>query len=460
MFWGNASRPRSIGWLFRGNASLPRDNGWFFRDNASLPRSSGWFFQGNGLLPRSNGRLSRDNVSLPRSNGWLFWGNASLSRSIGWFFRGNASLLRGNGWFFWGNASRPRSNGRFFRGNASLPRGNGWFFRGNDSMPRSPCSIFWGNGHSSTRRDRCCKIKSQLDRSSLFGRRYIMRQFRVIAVLIVTLLPAAAHAQDGVVLKSLPIPVGTKYKLVRGSVTEMDMESTAAGKSMRGHMEEREAMSYSAEVLAANDVGETRLRVRFLQSDKTSRKPGADAPEKKVDPVAGKTYLVTAADGMPRVTSADGRAVSEEETKKVQATFSDLGHRDPVCAALVGRTLTPGEAVAVDPSVVRNSLRLEEGVKFEVDSLTVKLREVRKRKSMPVAVFDVAVRFHGGAEGGMSMALQASGTAEYGLNNCWVVQEETRGPMSIAGSAPGAGQQTVAMKGQGNVLSITRVDYP
>jgi hypothetical protein len=287
-----------------------------------------------------------------------------------------------------------------------------------------------------------------------------MRHLCVVVVLAAALFPATARADGSIVLKSIPIPPGTKYTSVHGSVMAMDMDSTAAGKSFRTHTEKREAMTYRAEVLAVNEVAETQLRVRFLQAEETNQKPGKDGPEKKVDPVAGKTYLVTAAGGPPTVTAADGRAVSDEERKKVQSAFSDLGHRDPVCAALVGRTLTPGEPISLDPSVVRAMMKVDAGDKVDVQDLTVTLREVRKRKSMPVAVFDVAIRIHsteGG--GGMTMALQAAGTVEYGLDNCWPVQEETKGPLAMSGSVVSKGQ-TIVMQGLGTALSILRMDYP
>jgi len=289
-----------------------------------------------------------------------------------------------------------------------------------------------------------------------------MRQLCVVALLTAVLLPATARADEGVVLKEIPLPIGTKYMVVHGSVTAMDVDSTAAGKSFRVHSEKREAMTYQAEVLAANDVAETKLRVRFLLAEETSQKPGKDASEKKVDPVAGKTYLVTAAaTGLPTVTTAGGRAVSDEEKKKIQSTFSDIGHRDPVCAALVGRTLKPGEVISLDPSVVREMMRMDEKEKVDVESLTVSLREVRKRKSMRVAVFNVGIRLHGDMEGqeSMKMTMQAGGTVEYGLDNCWAVQEETQGPITLSGSVVANGQ-TITMQGRGSVLSTLRMDYP
>jgi hypothetical protein len=286
-----------------------------------------------------------------------------------------------------------------------------------------------------------------------------MRHLCVVVVLAATLFPGTARAEGSVVLKSLPIPPGTKYTSVHGSVMAMDMDSTAAGKSSRTHTEKREAMTYRAEVLAVNAVGETQLRVRFLQAEETNQKPGKDGLKKKVDPVAGKTYLVTAAGGPPTVTAADGRAVSDEERRKVQSAFNDLGHRDPVCAALVGRPLTPGEAVSLDPSIVRAAMKVDAGETVDVQSLTVTLREVRKRKSMPVAVLDVAIRLNSSAEGGMAMALQAAGTVEYGLDNCWAVQEETQGPLGMSGSVVSEGR-TIVMQGRGTALSVLRVDYP
>ncbi|HEX3532556.1 MAG TPA: hypothetical protein VH988_36320 [Thermoanaerobaculia bacterium] len=288
-----------------------------------------------------------------------------------------------------------------------------------------------------------------------------MRQLCVVAVFTAALLPATVGADEGVVLKEIPLPVGTKYMVVHGSVTAMDVDSTAAGKSFRVHSEKREAMTYQAEVLAANDVAETKLRVHFLLAEETSQKSGKDASERKVDPVAGKTYLVTAAAGLPTVTAANGRAVSDEEKKKIQSTFSDIGHRDPVCAALVGRTLKPGKVISLDPSVVREMMRMDEKEKVDVESLTVSLREVRKRKSMRVAVFDVGIRIHGDMEGqeSMKMTMQAGGTVEYGLDNCWAVQEETQGPITLSGSVVANGQ-TITMQGSGSVLSTLRMDYP
>jgi len=284
------------------------------------------------------------------------------------------------------------------------------------------------------------------------------------AVLAAALLPAAVHADEGVVLKTRPMAPGTKYKSVQGTVMAMDVDSAVGGKSFRVHTEKREAMTYSAEVLAANDTAETRVRVRFLQAEETNQKPGKDAAgkaEKKVDPVAGKTYLVTATGGLPAVAAADGGPVSDEERKKVQSVLSDLGHRDPVCAALAGRTLKPGEAVTVDPSVVRALMKVDEGDKLDVETLSVSLREVRKRKSMPVAVFDVAAHLRGATEegGGMKLDMQVAGTVEYGLDNCWVVQEETLGPIGMSGSAQSEGR-TIVMQGRGTVRSIVRVYYP
>jgi hypothetical protein len=97
---------------------------------------------------------------------------------------------------------------------------------------------------------------------------------------------------------------------------------------------------YSSEVdldvLATNGAAASRVRVVFVTN--RSSYQGLDTPTS----IDGKSYIVDV--GEPRVSSAAGGSVSEDEAQRVLDVLPDLGTRGPVDEAMPDEPLAAGDA--------------------------------------------------------------------------------------------------------------------
>ena len=282
-----------------------------------------------------------------------------------------------------------------------------------------------------------------------------MRTVRACA-LALSLVPAALSAQDAVTLQNRPPQPGDTYKVITGGFIDFNM-TAALGNQVLGkrEMSMRLADSYRVEVLEADGMVPTRLRIRYYQAEAqmtTDRQPA----EKKVEPLAGKTFYVIAADGGARVLDEQERPVDEKTAESV-TDDANVGRPDPFCAFMAGRSLAVGERLEVSPDVAGPFLGTT-GDDEEVQHLSLTLREVTNLRGAPAALFEIQVKVLSAMEEDFAIAFHAAGLATVSVADCRPLSLEMTGPMSVAGRSREGGR-TLDLRGTGRVRAVMRREY-
>lgn len=281
-----------------------------------------------------------------------------------------------------------------------------------------------------------------------------MRTIRACAFAL-SLAPAL-YAADGVTLQHRPLQAGDVYKVTSGGFINMKMTASMGGRvSAPRDMGMRSAETFRVEVLEADGMGPTRLRVRYLQSE-------IDAPgnqeqfRKRAEAVAGKTFLVTASAEGPRVTDEKGRPVDAGAAKQV-ADDTLRVREDPFCRAMAGRPVALGETLDIAPEVAHSLLGNTENTE-EIEHISLKLREVTTLRGAPAAIFEVQVAMRSDMEDGSSMSVRAAGLATLSVNECLPLSVEISGPMTMAGRSEEQGR-TMDIRGSGQMRFVIRNEY-
>lgn len=282
-----------------------------------------------------------------------------------------------------------------------------------------------------------------------------MRSVRACA-LVLSLVPAALSAQGGVTLQNRAPQPGDAYKVVTGALIDFDI-SAALGERALGSraMSMRMAESYQVEVLEAEGMVPTRVRIRYFQSEgevSANREPAT----KKVEPVAGKTYYVIAAEGGARIVDDQERPVDAKMAADIAGDAS-VGKADPFCSFMAGRSLSAGETLEISPEVAGPFLG-STGDDQEVQHLSLTLREVTNLRGAPAAVFEMQVKMSSRMEDGTAMSFQAAGLAAVSVADCRPLSLEMSGPMTISGTSQQDGQ-TLSLRGAGRVKAVMRREY-
>ena len=281
-----------------------------------------------------------------------------------------------------------------------------------------------------------------------------MRPPCAFAVLL-ALAPAALEAADGATFHNRPLRAGDVYKMITGGLFDFTMSIATEGNVLGSQeMSTRVAENYRVEVLDANALAPTRVRVRYYQSEShTSTQQGP--AEKEVEPVAGETFVVTATESGPRVTDERGNPVDEKTAGQVAGDFSGLAEPDPLCKLLDGRTVALGEVLQLGPEFA-GLLGASSG-DDEVESFTLILREVAPRRGVR-GDFELQVQLASQQIEGATMSVQAAGLVTLSVDDCRPLSVEMAGPMTIAGTSQENGQ-TLTLRGTGRVKAVMRLEY-
>jgi hypothetical protein len=270
-----------------------------------------------------------------------------------------------------------------------------------------------------------------------------MRRLCVFALFV---LSSATWGAEGTAFHLRPPVPGSKTTVTSGGIMEIAFQGAPAGKTTRM----RNPEIYKTEVLEARDKAATKIRVHYLVSETNT-----DA-KRKVKPLAGKTYIVTAAGNGVEIVREGGGAPPKPELDSLKGEFGSLGKPDPLCAYLDGKTLAPGEGVN-DPSVLTSLLGsfLEGG---KVDSFAIQLREIHARRDgTPAGLFGFHVKASIPTEDGLQIAMSSGGTLEIALDPCRLLSMEMAGPAAVAGAIEVNGKQ-VSVLGSGttqvNILVV------
>lgn len=181
------------------------------------------------------------------------------------------------------------------------------------------------------------------------------------------------------------------------------------------------------EVLKVVEGNVRKARVFFPQS--RGKSPGGEKPgEEVVEPVEGKTYLVTRQGKLLLVTDTQGAIPPRAEFEIVYTSMQSLGLPNPLAKFLLGRTIHVGESIEVPQAIAASMLGF--GAELgEVKQFQLRLKELSTYEGDPCALFDAKIEVAGGAD--QPLHVEVAGPVVILTESCRTVVTELRGSLSM-----------------------------
>jgi hypothetical protein len=224
---------------------------------------------------------------------------------------------------------------------------------------------------------------------------------------------------------------------------EMQMVTTMRQGNQLGEKSRTSAINELRRVVRTTHVeaGQTvAVRVQYLEATKqvnaskggpSPQTPG-EAPEKKPQPVAGKTYLcqrLAGKDGGLHITDASGHIPPTDEYEIVAQQMEMLGRPNPLAEFLVGKSITVGQTIELPREVAGKIFSL--GEQFgEVTRFELMLGDVSTAEGQTRAEF--VARVEAASNNASQMRMQMEGPLVVEVNTCRAVNLNLSGPIAMS----------------------------
>lgn len=170
-----------------------------------------------------------------------------------------------------------------------------------------------------------------------------------------------------------------------------------------------------------------RARVTFSHSRHKS--PESENPEQEViDPVEGKTYLLTRQGEQLFVTDLKGTLPPHEEFEIVFSSMQSLGLPNPLAQFLLERTIHVGQTLEVPQEIAEQMLGFGNEL-GKVKKFKLQLKELSTFEGAPCAVFAAAIEVAG--DEGNPMQINVTGPVVILTETCRTVVTDISGPLSF-----------------------------
>jgi hypothetical protein len=240
---------------------------------------------------------------------------------------------------------------------------------------------------------------------------------------------------------------------------QMQMVTTMRQGNQLGEKSRTSARNELRRVVSTTHVeaGQTvAVRVQYLEATKqvnaskggpSLQTPG-DGPEKKAQPVAGKTYLcqrLPGKDGGLNITDEAGHIPPTDEYEIVAQQMEMVGRPNPLAEFLAGRSIAVGETIELPREVAGKIFNL--GEQFgDIAKFDLKLNEVSSAEGHTRAEF--VARVEAASNNASQMRMQMEGPLVVEVDTCRalnlnlsgpIAMSETRGSYSMSYQAIGTG---------------------
>lgn len=207
---------------------------------------------------------------------------------------------------------------------------------------------------------------------------------------------------------------------LQGSIIQAGQVAGSQDASMRRGQERL------VEVLEVADGRVSKAKVSFPHS--RQQMPECDDGKEVIQPVEGKTYVLTRTGERLIVNYTDGTLPPADEFEIVLNSLQSLGKPNPLAAFLLDRDFQIGQTIELPQSLAQQMLGFGSEL-GEVTKFQLTLREVKKVAGASCAVFDSNIQV-----GGMSrspISLQATGNVVIRLDTCRTVLADFSGPLKM-----------------------------
>jgi len=181
------------------------------------------------------------------------------------------------------------------------------------------------------------------------------------------------------------------------------------------------------EVVEVEEGKVRRARVTFSQSRQKS--PDNENPEQEViQPVEGKTYLLTRAGEQLLVTDSQGLIPPREEFEVVFSSMRSLGLPNPLAQFLLQNTFRVGQTLELPQEIASQMLGFGDEL-GQVKKFELRLEELSMHDGAQCAEFAATIKFAGGAEN--PMQVDVVGPVVVQTETCRTVMTDLTGPLAL-----------------------------
>ena len=181
------------------------------------------------------------------------------------------------------------------------------------------------------------------------------------------------------------------------------------------------------EIVAVDEGKVRRARVTFAHS--RHRSPENEHPEEDVvQPIEGKTYLLTRQGEQLLVTDLQGTIPPREEFEIVFNSMQSLGKPNPLAQFLLERTIRVGQTLELPQEIAGQMLGFGNEL-GQVEKFELQLKELSTFDGAPCAVFAASIAIAGGVGG--PMQIDVTGPVMILTETCRTVVTDLTGPLSF-----------------------------
>lgn len=266
---------------------------------------------------------------------------------------------------------------------------------------------------------------------------------------------AALGQTTGVRFAQVPAKAGDH--VTQQVAMELNLQTSIVQQGQVAQQQEttmRRGQRREVEVLEVQQGQVVRARVKFPHSRHLLPEHSSEQGE-QVQPVEGKTYLLTRKEGQLNVRYPDNTIPPKEEFEIVFGSMQSLGKPNPLAKFLLERDFKLGQTLELPQEIAAGMLGLGEEI-GQVTKFQLTLAELKEFSGHPCAEFTANI--HMGSGPGSSLSLQATGPVVIRLDTCRTVLADFTGPLQM-NSVEQTPQGSYQHQAEGSLRVAVRSDY-
>lgn len=269
-------------------------------------------------------------------------------------------------------------------------------------------------------------------------------------------LPSAvAPRSTGIRFSQQPAKVGDQ--VTQQVAMELQLQTSIVQQGQLAQQQDttmRRGQRREIEVLKVKQGRVVRARVKFPHSRHLLPDGGSEQDE-EIQPVEGKTYVLTRQGERLEVRYLDGTIPPKEEFEIVFGSMQSLGKPNPLAKFLLERDFQLGETLQLPQEIAGRMLGL--GDDFgEVTRFDLTLAEIKEISGHQCAEFTANI--HMGSGPGSSVSLEATGPVIIRLDTSRTVLADFTGPLRM-NSLEQTPQGSYQHQAEGSLRVAVRSDY-
>lgn len=260
-----------------------------------------------------------------------------------------------------------------------------------------------------------------------------MSMMKRLVWVIGTLLSATVWAQQ-ISFNAISPKAGQTFVRTSSYTMDVDVILKFAGEALKEHNDVSTITVRKAEtVLEANGDSVTKLKVTYELINRKTVITEDKIPENKKSepsPVLGRTYVVSAQNGVVKITDQFGLKPSNDELDIVQNDYEGFGKPDSFLELFRNKTIQPGERVQMPGTLAEGIFTDAEHRQVKVDNATFVLKNVRQN----TAIFDTALKMQWNQDANTSIKMNVAGETVVSIQNSRMLSSTLNGTVRVTGA--------------------------